>query len=63
MADDEGGLRSSPNGVSDFVENSFLSYIIPQATDLDLEELSTEASGTGSVFDSIEQRKTLFFGL
>ncbi|RBQ94520.1 hypothetical protein VDGD_08778 [Verticillium dahliae] len=61
MADDEGGLRSSPNGVSDFVENSFLSYIIPQATDLDLEELSTEATGTGSVFDSIEQRKTLFF--
>jgi hypothetical protein len=51
--------QSSP---SDFIENSYVTYIIPFATDLNLEELFNGADDSGADFDSIEQRQSLFFG-
>lgn len=57
-------LRGSDplDGAFSFIENSYLSYIVPKATDLDLELASQDAEDTGSLFDTIEQRKSLFFG-
>lgn len=45
-----------------FIEGSFLSYIVPKATDLDLEVASQDVEDTGSLFDTIAQRESLFFG-
>lgn len=62
MAIEDGGPSDAPGGPLDFIENSHLSYIIPKATSLDLEEASQDVDGTGSLFDAIEQRQALFFG-
>ncbi|KAF6833731.1 hypothetical protein CPLU01_05329 [Colletotrichum plurivorum] len=52
--------RESP-AVEDFVENAFLTYIIPKATNLDLEEAFKDVEDTGALLDSIERRDSLFF--
>lgn len=54
--------RESP-AVEDFVENAFLTYIIPKATNLDLEEAFKDVEDTGALLDSIERRDSLFFGI
>ncbi|TDZ22293.1 hypothetical protein Cob_v005131 [Colletotrichum orbiculare MAFF 240422] len=59
MAIQDGGRE--PAVVGDFVENSFLSYIIPRATNLVLEEAFKDVDDTKALFDSIERRDSLFF--
>ncbi|KAL2756213.1 hypothetical protein ACRALDRAFT_1042683 [Sodiomyces alcalophilus JCM 7366] len=61
MAIEDGEPSDTLRGSLDFIESSHLSYIIPKATNLDLEEASQDADDTGSLFDTIEQRQTLFF--
>ncbi|KAJ9134020.1 TRAPP trafficking subunit Trs65-like protein [Pleurostoma richardsiae] len=54
----------APDGSQeDFIEHSFLSYMIPFATDFNLEQsLQQEQNGSSSsLFDSIPQRESLFF--
>ncbi len=46
----------------DFVENSYLTYVIPSRTSVSIEELFGDAEDSKSIFDSIEQRESLFFG-
>ncbi|KAL0936571.1 uncharacterized protein CTRU02_208786 [Colletotrichum truncatum] len=55
------GHRPEPVAVEDFIENAFLSYMVPKATSLDLEEAFKDVDDTKALFDSIERRDSLFF--
>ncbi|ROT36951.1 hypothetical protein SODALDRAFT_335168 [Sodiomyces alkalinus F11] len=62
MAIDDGASSDAlGRGPFDIIESSHLSYIIPKATNLDLEEASQDADDTGNLFDAIEKRQELFF--
>ncbi|WYZ42850.1 hypothetical protein EsH8_VI_000549 [Colletotrichum jinshuiense] len=50
-----------PAAVADFIENAFLSYFIPKATNLNLEEAFRGVDDTKALFDSIARRDALFF--
>lgn len=56
-----GAGYDAPSPVS-FAEQSYLSYLIPYKTNVDIEELLQEAGSGSSVLDSIQQRESLFFG-
>jgi hypothetical protein len=62
MALDEISNMDPIDGAFSFIENSYLSYIIPRATDLDLEEVSQDLEDTGALFETIEKRQSLYFG-
>ena len=52
-------------GPVDLIEESSLTYFIPQATSFNIEEEFANANAKGpyeGVFKSIEQRESLFFG-
>ncbi|KAF9870024.1 hypothetical protein CkaCkLH20_12504 [Colletotrichum karsti] len=53
--------RREPAEVEDFIEHAFLTYIIPKATNLDLEEAFKDVEDTQAYFDNIERRENLFF--
>uniref|UniRef100_L2GIH5 Trafficking protein particle complex II-specific subunit 65 IgD3 domain-containing protein n=1 Tax=Colletotrichum fructicola (strain Nara gc5) TaxID=1213859 RepID=L2GIH5_COLFN len=53
--------RREPPEVEEFIENAFLTYIIPKATNLNLEEAFKDVDDTQALFDSIERRENLFF--
>lgn len=46
-----------------FAEQSHLAYLIPPATDLELEDLFKDIAEGSSIIDSIKQRDSLFFGM
>ncbi|OHF01047.1 hypothetical protein CORC01_03614 [Colletotrichum orchidophilum] len=50
-----------PAAVTEFIENAFLTYLIPEATNLDLEKAFQGVDDTKALFDSIKRRETLFF--
>ncbi|OLN95895.1 hypothetical protein CCHL11_04998 [Colletotrichum chlorophyti] len=50
-----------PTAVVEFLENAFLTYFIPKATNLDLEDAVKDVDDTQALFDSIERRDSLFF--
>ncbi|KAK1597939.1 TRAPP trafficking subunit Trs65-domain-containing protein [Colletotrichum navitas] len=50
-----------PTAVANFIENAFLTYFIPEATNLDLEEAFKGVDDTKALFESIKRRDTLFF--
>ncbi|GJC86997.1 hypothetical protein ColLi_09835 [Colletotrichum liriopes] len=50
-----------PAAVADFIDNAFLTYFIPEATNLDLEEAFKGVEDTKALFDSIKRRDTLYF--
>lgn len=45
-----------------FAEQSHLAYLIPPATNLELEDLFKNIGDGSSIIDSIKQRDSLFFG-
>lgn len=45
-----------------FQDHAYLSYLIPAATDLELEDLFKNVDSGKPVLDSIEQRDGVFFG-
>lgn len=47
---------------TEFAEQSHLSYLIPENTDLDLEATFKDVEPGKSILDSIKRRDTLFFG-
>ena len=47
---------------SDFVQRSYLTYLVPSKTDLDLDEAFKDLEPGKPVLDSIDQRESLFFG-
>lgn len=54
---------SVPTDLMDLVDESNLTYFIPQATSFNLEGVFANATGPyEDVFKSIEQRESLFFG-
>ncbi|KAH6685278.1 TRAPP trafficking subunit Trs65-domain-containing protein, partial [Plectosphaerella plurivora] len=61
MAVDEYLDMDPIDGAYSFIENSYLSYIIPRATDLDLEKASQDLEDTGALFETIEKRQSLYF--
>ena len=46
----------------DFIEQAFLSYAVPAATNVDLETAFKDFDGGKSIAESITQRECLFFG-
>lgn len=62
MALDEISEMDHIDGAFSFIENSHLSYIVPRATNLDLEEVSQNVDDTRTLFDTIEKRQYLYFG-
>lgn len=55
-----GAVVSDPGAV--FTEQSHLTYLVPAATNLELEDLFKEVEQGQSIIDSIKQRDSLFFG-
>ncbi|PHH87543.1 hypothetical protein CDD83_8722 [Cordyceps sp. RAO-2017] len=56
------GLNPTPDPSSSFVDASFLTYLVPAETDLDLDKAFEHADTASSWLASIPQRETLFFG-
>ncbi|KAK1970843.1 hypothetical protein LY78DRAFT_666485 [Colletotrichum sublineola] len=52
-----------PTAVANFIENAFLTYFIPEATNLNLEEAFKGVDDTKALFDSIKRRDMLYFVL
>lgn len=46
----------------DFAEDSYLTYLIPSSTDLDLDKAFKDLEPGKTILDSIQQRESLFFG-
>lgn len=46
----------------DFIEQSYLTYIVPSKTNIDLDNAFKDVEAGKSLLESIEQRETLFFG-
>jgi hypothetical protein len=46
-----------------FAEQSHLTYVVPSATGLELEDLFEDAEQGQSIIDSIQRRESLFFGM
>lgn len=56
--------REASDPSLDFLEHSYLTYIIPFETDLNLEQaLSSGRDSNKPLFDAIDQREWLFFGM
>jgi hypothetical protein len=65
-ASDPNGVGGAGDAADTFLEQSYLTYIIPSATHFSPEEALTQGEGEGSVegkISSIEQREQLFFGM
>ncbi|KYK58189.1 hypothetical protein DCS_05202 [Drechmeria coniospora] len=54
-----GSLTQDPSSL--FADKSYLSYLVPKETDLDLDQALKGCEKDASVLDSIEQRDALFF--
>lgn len=54
---------TAPDPSLSFAEHSHLTYIFPSATNIDLEDAFKDIEAGTSVFDYIEQRESLFFGV
>jgi hypothetical protein len=46
-----------------FVEQSYLTYMVPSETNINLEEAFKNSEGSGSLLDAIPKRHSLFFGI
>jgi len=45
-----------------FVEQSYLTYMVPSETNINLEQAFESSEGSGSLLDAIPKRDLLFFG-
>lgn len=60
---DSNGANEAADGAETFLEQSYLTYIIPSATSFDPEDaLRPGAGAVESTISGIEQREQLFFG-
>lgn len=46
----------------DIVEQSYLTYVVPSQTNIDLDKAFQDADAGKSIIDSLQQRDSLFFG-
>lgn len=53
---------STTNAATDLINNSYLTYLVPSETNIDLEKAFEGFDGSKPVAEWIEQRDTLFFG-
>lgn len=53
---------STTNAATDLINNSYLTYLVPAETNIDLEKALEGFDGSKTVSELIEQRDTLFFG-
>lgn len=54
---------AEPESASDeFVEQSYLTYVVPARTNIDLSTAFGDLQPEGSILDSIPQRDSLYFG-
>lgn len=54
---------STTNAATDLINNSYLTYLVPAETNIDLEKALEGFDGSKTVSELIEQRDTLFFGM
>lgn len=47
---------------SDFIDQSYLTYVVPLRTNLDLDQAFKDADAGKSILDSLQQRDALYFG-
>lgn len=59
--DDGANLANDPT--YDFIEQSYLTYLVPSRTSIDLDKAFKDVSTGNSILESIEQRESLFFGM
>ncbi|KAL6811297.1 TRAPP trafficking subunit Trs65 domain-containing protein [Trichoderma sp. SZMC 28013] len=52
---------TTTNAATDLINNSYLTYLVPAETDIDLEKALEGFDGSKTVSELIEQRDTLFF--
>ncbi|QPH01040.1 hypothetical protein C2857_005232 [Epichloe festucae Fl1] len=55
------GADAAHDPSDDFVKQSYLTYAIPAATDIDLEQAFRDVEAGKSILESIQQRDSLFF--
>lgn len=53
---------STTNAATDLINNSYLTYLVPSETDINLEKAFAEYDGSKPIAEWIEQRDTLYFG-
>lgn len=53
---------TTTNAATDLINNSYLTYLVPSETNIDLEKAFEGFDGSKPVAEYIEQRDTLFFG-
>jgi len=52
----------APSAGKSFLGQSYLTYIVPFATDLKLEDALQHPDGPGKAIEQLEKREWLFFG-
>lgn len=67
--EDDASQETSSQSALDFIDNSSLTYFIPQSTRFQLQDEFDEGNGNShkdksyeDIFKSIERRESLFFG-
>lgn len=54
--------NDAPTAVGDFLEQSYLTYVVPSRTNINLDDAFKDAGAGKPILESIEQRESLFFG-
>jgi hypothetical protein len=57
---DEANLAN--DSTYDFIEQSYLTYVVPSRTNVDLDKAFKDGDGEKSILELMEKRETLFFG-
>ncbi|KID90354.1 hypothetical protein MGU_03059 [Metarhizium guizhouense ARSEF 977] len=53
--------NDAPTAVGDFLEQSYLTYVVPSRTNINLDDAFKDAGAGKPILESIEQRESLFF--
>ncbi|TWU71138.1 hypothetical protein ED733_000680 [Metarhizium rileyi] len=53
--------KDVPSATRDFLEQSYLTYLVPTRTDIDLDDVFRDGGSGNSILQSIEQRESLLF--
>lgn len=60
--DENAAVTQAQEPASVFADQSYLTYLVPSETDLDLAKAFQSPNHEGSILDSLAQRDSLFFG-
>lgn len=62
VAEDPTDVQPSLDSGPGFIDQAYLSYLVPSETNIDVSSVFGSIDRTKPILESIEQRETLFFG-